>query len=224
MHLLWQYVYSRPHALKVPVHKGLFCGKACQNCSSPNLSQAQLATAAGRLFFHYILLSRVLRSLMKNVSNFSKTLKWEVETAVRVTWQLQFTLGAIQMLLPQCYWACSSEVTPCNSAGCMAQVLHPNQPQLESEGAEHTLSIQKKHMYVGCQEPIMAFVFLILSPSVALILPSFRDTHLLLQFVYCAGNTLFSLLPVLLGHGVLQILLQLHAQLNGRDKCNDITR
>ena len=211
MHLLWRYVYSRAHALKVPAHKGLFCGKAYQNCSSPNLSQAGLATAAGRLFFHYILLSGVLRSLMKNVSNFSKTLKWEVETAVRVTWQLQFTLGAIQMLFPQCYWACSSEVTTHNSAGCMTQVLHPTQPHLESEGAERTLSIQKKHMYVGCQEPIMAFVFLILSPSIALILPSSRDTHLLLQFVYCAGNTLFSLLPVLLGHGVLQILLQLHA-------------
>lgn len=161
---------------------------------------------------------------MKNVSNFSKALKWEVETAVRVTWQLQFTLGAIQMLFPQCYWACNSEITPCNSAGCVAQALHPTQPCLESEEVEHTLSIQKKHPYVGCQEPMMPFVYLILSPAIALILPVSRGTYLLLQFVYCTGNTLFSLLPVLLGHGVLQILLQLHAQLNGRDKSDKITR
>lgn len=33
---------------------------------------------------------------MKNVGNFSKALKWEVEIAVRVTLQLQFTLGAVR--------------------------------------------------------------------------------------------------------------------------------
>lgn len=154
---------------------------------------------------------------MKNVSNFSKALKGEAETAVRVTQQLQFTLGVIQMLFPQCYWTCNSEITPCNSAGCMAQAPHPTQPCLESE-AEHTLNIQKKHLLVGCQQPTMPFACLILSPAIALILPAYRDTYLLLQFVYSAGNTLFSLLPVLLGHGVLQILLQFHAQLNRRDK------
>lgn len=37
--------------------------------------------------------------------------------------------------------------------------------------------------------------------------------ELLLQFVHCVGNALFSLLAVLLGHGVLQVLLQLHTQL-----------
>lgn len=93
----------------------------------------------------------------------------------------------------------------------MAQALHLTQPCLESEEAEHTLNIQRKLLYVGCQEPTMPFVCLILSPATALILPASRDAHLLLQFVYCAGNTLFSRLPVLLGHGVLQILLQLHA-------------
>ena len=106
----------------------------------------------------------------------------------------------------------------------MAQALHPTQPCLESEEAEHTLSIQKKHLYVGCQEPTIPFVCLILSSAIASILSASRDTYLLLQFVYCTGNTLFSLLPVLLGHGVLQILLQLHAQLNGRDKWDKITR
>lgn len=60
----------------------------------------------------------------------------------------------------------------------------------------------------------MPFVCLVLSPAVALILFASRDTHLLLQFVHCTGDTFFSLPPVLLGHGVLQILLQLQAQLN----------
>jgi len=160
---------------------------------------------------------------MKNVSSFSKALKREVETAVRVTWQLQFTLGAMQVF-PQCSWACNSQITPRNSAGCTAQALHSTQLHLESGTAEHTLNIQKKHLYVGRQDPTMPFVCPILSPAIALILPASSQTYLLLQFVYGAGNTLFSLLPVLLRHGVLQILLQLHAQLNGRDKRNKITR
>lgn len=76
MHLQWHYAKSSPYALKMPMHKGLFCGKTCQNCGNPNLNhQAQQATVAEE-FFHYILLSRVLKSLMKNVSNFSKALNW----------------------------------------------------------------------------------------------------------------------------------------------------
>lgn len=70
----------------------------------------------------------------------------------------------------------------------------------------------------------MPFVCLVLSLEVALILFASRATHLLLQFVHCTGNTLLSLPSVLLGHGVLQILFQLQAQLNGRDKWDQITR
>lgn len=101
----------------------------------------------------------------------------------------------------------------------MAQALHFTQFCLESE---HTLSLQKQYLQVGRQE--VPFVCLVLSPEVALILFASRDTHLLLQFVHCTRNTLFSLLPVLLGHGVLQILFQLQAQLSGRDKWDKITR
>lgn len=82
----------------------------------------------------------------------------------------------------------------------MAQALHPAQPCLDSEAVEYTSSIQKKHLYVGWQEPTVPFVCLILSPAS-------RDTYLLLQLVHCTGNALFSFPSVLQRHGILQILL-----------------
>lgn len=142
------------------------------------------------------------------------------EAVVRVTWQLQFTGSKFRYHFPSAtghavQWS-QHAILPVAWLGfCTSPNFVLNQ-NIHSAYRRNTC-----RLFLHQELP---FVCLVLRPKVPLVLFAFKDTHLLLQFVHCTGNALFSLPPVLLGHGVLQILLQLQAQLNGRDKWDKITR
>lgn len=138
--------------MKPFVHKGSFHGKDHQNSGGLNLHHR--ATAAGRLLPSLCLalwdteeLNEKCQQFLQSFEVGSRNSCWSVLAAPV---HCGSSSDAVSPVLLGCTQLRGHTTWFCRWHGPGPD---PAQSYLDSEAAEHTSSIQKKHLYVGCQEP-----------------------------------------------------------------------